>query len=63
VSAYPGSNKLSAEHDSIREEQLLQALPLRERRLHPQVRSVSEKELFIESVELLLDGLRPALDL
>jgi len=39
VSAYPGSNKpISVEHHSIREEQLLQALTLFERRLHPQLR-------------------------
>jgi hypothetical protein len=37
VSAYPGSNKpISVEHHS--EEQLLQALTLFERRLHPQLR-------------------------
>src|SRR2546426_8631424 len=39
VSAYTGSNKaISVERHSIRKEQLLQALPLVERRLHPQVR-------------------------
>jgi hypothetical protein len=38
VSAYPGSNKaFSFEYDSIRQEQLLQALSLIERRLYPQV--------------------------
>jgi hypothetical protein len=38
VSAYPGSNKaLSVELHSIRKEQLLQALSLFERGLHPQV--------------------------
>jgi hypothetical protein len=40
VSAYPGSNKpISVEHNSIREKDLLQALPLIERCLDPQVRS------------------------
>ena len=112
VGAYAGSNKaISAEHHTIREEQLLEPLSLFERRLHPQVRRprqdalceaqnalhvelsefvgvlvdlqerellaqlvfvavvrvdvdrLSKKERFIESVELLLDRLRPALDL
>jgi hypothetical protein len=38
VGAYAGSNKaISVEHHTIRKEQLLEALPLIERRLHPEV--------------------------
>jgi hypothetical protein len=110
VGAYTGSNKpISVEPHSIREEQLLEALSLIERRLHPQVRGtrqhalcegqdalyvelfefagvlvdlqqrellaqlvfvtvirvdvdrLSKQKRFIESVELLLDRLRPPL--
>jgi hypothetical protein len=46
VSAYRGSNKaISVEHHSIRNEQLLKALPLFERRLHPQVRGARQNAL------------------
>jgi hypothetical protein len=38
VGAYGGSNKpISAEHHAVRKEQLLEALPMIERRLHPEV--------------------------
>ena len=46
MSAYPGSNKaIPVEHHTLRKEQLLQALPLVERRLHPQVRGARQNAL------------------
>jgi hypothetical protein len=46
VGAYTGSNKpISVEAHSIREEQLLEALSLIERRLHPQVRGTRQHAL------------------